>query len=149
MKQAAIVGRAVLWQGFQVNMGMIVDGLKATPCRKGHIERLSCHKRRHSMPCFVASAPHELSPVMMRLYMVFQARIARIWHGMVTSRRNYRTANAVIAQFYRRVCLTTIMGLVSFISHLWYKVIRKERKWRGRGEGTTSNKRDYQFYQYC
>ena len=117
MKQAAIVGRAVLWQGFQVNMGMIVDGLKATPCRKGHIERLSCHRRRHSMPCFVASAPHELSPVMMRLYMVFQARIARIWHGMMTIRRDYRNINAVIERVYQRVAISLIMGHVSIITH--------------------------------
>ena len=50
--------RALLWHGFHGNMGMIVDGLEATPCRKGHIERLSCHRRRHSMPGFVASALH-------------------------------------------------------------------------------------------
>jgi hypothetical protein len=59
-------------------MGMIVDGLKATPCRKGDIERLSCHRRRYSMPGFVASVLHGLSPVIMRFYSVFQARIAGI-----------------------------------------------------------------------
>ena len=92
-------------------MGTIVDGLKATPCRKGDIERLSCHRRRYSMPGFVARVLRGLSPVMVRFYMVFQARIAGIWHGMVTVRRNCRTINAVIAQVYRQVCILTIMGV--------------------------------------
>jgi hypothetical protein len=105
--------RALLWHGFEGNMGMIVDGLKATPCRKGDIERLSCHRRRYSMPGFVASVLHGLSPVIMRFYSVSQAGIACIWHGMLTEQKNYRTANAVIAQFYRQVLIITIMGRVS------------------------------------
>ncbi len=94
---------------------MIVDGLKAPLCRKGDIERLSCHRRRYSMPYFVASALHELSPVMMRVYAVFAAKIACIWHGMLTERNNYRFADAVIAQFYRLGRIISIMGLVSYL----------------------------------
>ena len=109
--------RALLWHGFEGNMGMIVDGLKATPCRKGDIERLSCHRRRYSMPGFVASALHELSPAIMRVYTVFGTQIAHIWHGMLTKQNNCRTANVVIERFYRQVCIPIILGRVPFLQH--------------------------------
>ena len=104
---------AVLWLGFQGNIGMIGDRLEADSCQNWDIERLSCHRRRYSMPYFVANALHELSPVMIRVYAVFAAKIACIWHGMLTERNNYRFANAVIVQVYRRVAIPLIMGRVS------------------------------------
>ncbi len=104
---------AVLWLGFQGNIGMIGDRLEAGSCQNWDIERLSCHRCRYSMPYFVASALHELSPVMMRVYAVFAAKIACIWHGMLTERNNYRIMNAVIAQFYRLGRIIQIMGRVS------------------------------------
>ncbi len=92
---------------------MIGHRVRTGPCRKGDIERLSCHRRRYSMPGFVASTLHELSPVMMRVCTVFGAKISYIWHGMLTEWRNYRITNAVIERFYRLGRITDIMGRVS------------------------------------
>ena len=105
--------RTILWHGFEVNVGMIGDSLKAASCENRDIWQAVCNRARKPMPIYLARVLHELSPAIMRFYIIFQARIAGIWHGMLTERKKYRSANAVIERVYQRVAIFTIMGRVS------------------------------------
>ena len=96
-------------------MGMIGHRVRTGSCQKRPYTAFLCHRDNRTVPGFLARVLCGLSPVMMRFYSVFQARIAGIWHGMLTGQKKHRTANPVIAQFYRQVCLTTIMGRVSYL----------------------------------
>ena len=102
-----------MWQGFDGNIGMVGDGLKATPCRKGDIEPLSCHKNGKPMPMVLMAVVYELSPVMMRFCTVFMAKMAHIWHGILTEWKSYRIISTVIVRFYKLGLITIIMGHVS------------------------------------
>ncbi len=98
-------------------MGMIGHRVRAGSCQKRPYTAFLCHRDNRTVPGFLARVLRGLSPVMVRFYSVFQARISGIWHGMVTIRRNYRITNAVIAQFYELVLIITIMRRVSIMIH--------------------------------
>jgi hypothetical protein len=70
--------RTILWHGFEVNVGIINDSLKAASCENRDIWQAVCHRDRKPMPIYLARVLHGLSPAIMQFYTVFQARIAGI-----------------------------------------------------------------------